>query len=97
MTFLNPFKIDASDLYSVVESTRSNLLPTRSVAIFLSQLLQLTNYYPSHFSNTFYGTSVLNSSLDMFERFTRTYKKLQFGITKCIVDEVEQRIVKKTL
>ena len=44
-----------------------------------------------------YLFSALKAGLDITERLTRTYKKPKFGITKCIIDGREQKVIKRTV
>ncbi len=88
----NSSMLDASELYAIVEMTKNNMAMPRLNIMLMQQMLQNNNMFND---NQMYAA--IKASLDLTERLTRTYKKPEFGIDKCIIDGVEQQVVKKTL
>ncbi|GAB4163239.1 MAG: polyhydroxyalkanoate depolymerase [Rickettsiaceae bacterium] len=84
---------DTSQFYTFIELTRNNISPFRFGLMSLQQMLE----HPNPLLKNTHLISVMKASLDIAERITRTYKKPQFGITKCMVDGKEQKVVKRTL
>lgn len=84
--------VDASELYSLVEMTKNNMTIPRFNLMLMQQMLQYTNSYND---NRLYSS--LKANLDLTERLTRTYRKPKFGITHCVINGVEQKVIKKTL
>ena len=84
--------LDASDLYTYVEYMRYNMTASRFGLMQTRLMLQSMKFLDNN-----YVFSALKASLDITERLTRTYKKPKFGITKCIIDGREQKVIKRTV
>ena len=89
------FMPDMSNLYSVLEATRTNLSPIRF------QLLTWYEWFenPSNPIHHSHYAATIRASLEIAERMTRKYKKPIFGIYSCEIDNktyvVRQRRVMK--
>jgi len=85
---VNHFIPENNYLYYYVEAIRHHISPLRSS-------LSMMNKWANH-SNNPLGSSefakFMRASIEMSERMTRTYHKPKFGITKCEIDGVEQKV-----
>ena len=84
---------DTNHLYAAIEASRSNMSPTRFGLMAMQQWFEHSN---NPFGKTHYA-ALMKAGIEIAERITRKYKKPQFGITRCLVDGLDQQIQRRTI
>lgn len=83
------FLPDFSDFYNVVEAARMSISPFRLAVLSMEHWTDT-----AHVSSCY---SPLRANLQMLERFTRNYKKPEFGIYECEIEGKKHVVKQKTV
>ncbi len=94
---MTPYFIqDNNYLYTLVETMRHSMSPTRYMLMLASNYMKNLNSDTKNPSHMFFKANV-----EMAERLTRNYKKPEFNITSCQIDgteyQVKQKVAKKDI
>jgi len=84
---------DSSDFYHFVEASKNQLSPIRFSLLSMHEWLgnKHNPVYKTHWG------SLMRASVEMAERMTRYYKKPEFGINRCEIDNKVEPVKQKTV